>query len=130
MGNIVVVGGHDFNLRNVYDYGNIVRISAEAVNLIVARGYPMSVTPQYGGNWDSASTWHVGHGSSFASPVVAGLLATFLSLGFYDPVRLLHTFAKTSPYPGQAKIAFNGIYADQWPKSLRPAGYTRTPKGP
>lgn len=65
MGNMVVVGGHDFNLRNVYDYGSIVRISAEAVNLIVARGYPMSVTPQYGGNWDSDSTWHIGHGSSF-----------------------------------------------------------------
>ncbi|KAF3319439.1 hypothetical protein TWF173_000068 [Orbilia oligospora] len=119
MGNIVVVGGHDFDLRNVYDYGGIVTISAEARNLIVARGYSMSMTPSYGEGWDSST-----------SPVVAGLLATFLSFGLGDPVRLLHTFAKKSPYPSQAKIAFNGIYADQWPKSLRPKGYTRNPKNP
>ncbi|KAF3184205.1 hypothetical protein TWF225_008278 [Orbilia oligospora] len=130
MGNTVVVGGHDFDLRNVYDYGGIVTISAEARNLIVARGYPMSMTPSYGEGWDSSSTWKVGHGTSFASPVVAGLLATFLSFGLGDPVRLLHTFAKKPPYPGQAKIAFNGIYADQWPKSLRPEGYTRNLKNP
>ncbi|KAK6506267.1 hypothetical protein TWF506_011185 [Arthrobotrys conoides] len=128
MGNMVVVGGHDFELRNVYDYGDIVRISVEARNLIMARGYPMAITPKYDEGWDSSNTWRVGHGTSFASPVVAGLLATFLSYGLGDPVRLLYTFAKKSPYPSQAKIAFNGIYADQWPKSLRPQGYTRNPR--
>ncbi|KAK6331842.1 hypothetical protein TWF718_002383 [Orbilia javanica] len=127
--NMVVVGGHDSKLRNVYDYGDIVKISVEAVDLILARGYPMSVTPRYDEGLE-ASTWEIGRGTSFASPVVAGLLATFISLGLGDPVRLLYSFAKNSPYPDQAKIAFNGIYADQWPKSLRPEGYTRSTKQP
>ncbi|KAK6334447.1 hypothetical protein TWF730_003662 [Orbilia blumenaviensis] len=53
-------------------------------------------------------------GSSLATPVVAGVLATFIGLGYEDPLQTLYENSYRRAR-GASKVVFNGITSDMWP---------------
>ncbi|KAK6539965.1 hypothetical protein TWF694_008799 [Orbilia ellipsospora] len=122
----VAVGGHDLDLNIITQTDAFVKIFALATNLYSAKGFDPSRdykfdTPEKRWLWfkygDSSA--------SAATAQVSGLLATFMSLGIEDPVAHLYAISKKGKRGIVRQIAFNGIYADQWPTYLRPPGYRR-----
>ncbi|KAK6518380.1 hypothetical protein TWF506_005538 [Arthrobotrys conoides] len=118
--NLVVVGGHDPDGVNKFVYNKFIRISAEATEVLVATPYTPGEEPP---DDDWTRQYSFSEGTSFSTPIVAGLLATFISQGYKDPIGYLLAIAKDPLKPGQPKRAFNGIYPDLWPPALRPKGY-------
>ncbi|RVD85334.1 uncharacterized protein DFL_003658 [Arthrobotrys flagrans] len=122
--NLLVVGGHNTTGFNFYAYNKFVRISAQATKVVTVRAVkPGRDLPK--GDW--SNEYENVSGTSFSAPVVAGLLATFISQGYKDPLGYLLAITKDPMLPGEPRLAFNGVYADMWPTSLRPENYQRPP---
>ncbi|EPS36994.1 hypothetical protein H072_9454 [Dactylellina haptotyla CBS 200.50] len=119
----VVVAGHETESeQNYYQIADFVRISAPAEDIKCAKGY--LVTEKHkntyatvGGEFNTLS------GTSFATPVVSALNASFISIGYSDPVDHLYAISETplsGVVPGAPRLAFIGINTDQWPIEFRP----------
>ncbi|KAK6347856.1 serine protease [Orbilia javanica] len=121
--NFVVVGGHDTLGYNLFQFNEFVKISAPGAEVVVATPYEGEPPDGY---WSEA--YEPIEGTSFAAPLVAGLLANFISQGIEDPLGYLLDITRDPPNPKQPRLAFNGIYPDQWPTALRPQDYTIPPR--
>ncbi|KAK6501190.1 hypothetical protein TWF481_009035 [Arthrobotrys musiformis] len=110
-GTLVVVGGHDPEGYNMYQYDKFTKISAQAQSVVSVKTFPFGPHPQ--GRWSSMLSYC--SGTSFSAPVVSGLLANFISQGYKDPLGYLLAISKAPLRRGEPRRAFNGIYPDMYP---------------
>ncbi|KAF3164467.1 hypothetical protein TWF751_009631 [Orbilia oligospora] len=122
--NLLVVGGHNDEGFNRFAFNKFVRISAQAWKVVAVEAYLPGDGPP-GGDWSNSYQYF--QGTSYSTPVVAGLLATFISQGYKYPLDYLLAIAKDPMKPGEPKRAFNGIWPDLWPTARRPENYKRPP---
>ncbi|KAK6501189.1 hypothetical protein TWF481_009034 [Arthrobotrys musiformis] len=115
---LLIVGGHDLDGYNYFEYNKYTRISAPAVDLVGLKpiDHPESPPPIDDERWSSRSYDYI-DGTSFSGPTVAGILATFISQGYRDPLGYLLAISKDPMRPGEPRIAWNGIYPDMYPQS-------------
>ncbi|KAF3192428.1 hypothetical protein TWF788_000043 [Orbilia oligospora] len=122
--NLLVVGGHNDEGFNRFAFNKFVRISAQAWKVVAVKAYLPGDGPP---NGDWSNSYQYFQGTSYSTPVVAGLLATFISQGYKYPLDYLLAIAKDPMKPGEPKRAFNGIWPDLWPTARRPKNYKRPP---
>ncbi|KAK6532328.1 serine protease [Arthrobotrys megalospora] len=112
--NLIVVGGHNMTLHNLYQADYSVQISALGEQVLTVEAFMEGQRPE---SWDTMYT--LSAGTSYSTPQVAGLLATFISQGYEDPVGYMMSLTG-DPLPGEhPRIAFNGIRYEQWPENFR-----------
>ncbi|KAF3273683.1 hypothetical protein TWF970_008881 [Orbilia oligospora] len=122
--NLLVVGGHNDEGFNRFAFNKFVSISAQAWKVVAVKAYLPGDGPPDG---DWSGSYQYFQGTSYSTPVVAGLLATFISQGYKYPLDYLLAIAKDPMKPGEPKRAFNGIWPDLWPTARRPENYKRPP---
>ncbi|KAF3941952.1 hypothetical protein ABW19_dt0207057 [Dactylella cylindrospora] len=114
---MVVVGGVNHEtMKNEFQTAEYVQVSAVATNVRVAKGFA---------SWDDSVDFSKEHldyadGTSYAAPLIAGMLAGFISQGIEDPIDELYRNAyKRGGTPGKRTpeyppVAWNGVESKEW----------------
>ncbi|EGX52784.1 hypothetical protein AOL_s00007g120 [Orbilia oligospora ATCC 24927] len=110
----VVVGGTDLDGHNYYQEAHFVRVWAPAANLSL----PCDPSgPGFGERFMSRrrDLCEPRFGTSFAAPMVTGVLATMLSAGVPIDKVISHMYSLAYPrVKGGRKVLYNGISTSQW----------------
>ncbi|KAK6333756.1 hypothetical protein TWF730_003939 [Orbilia blumenaviensis] len=101
--NLVVVGGvNSYTGKNEFQTGNFVQLHGPATHI-------EDFTAQVQNPKDPKFV----AGTSYATPLVAGVFAAILTHGFEDPLKKMEEWAYQRAY-GEPKVVWNGITKDKW----------------
>ncbi|KAK6350403.1 hypothetical protein TWF718_003595 [Orbilia javanica] len=134
-GRMVVVGGYDPDTGLIsHSWADYVRVAAPAVFVNVAALY-INGQPaiQYGGYLPKPTKLQqelqleISEGTSFACPMVTGIIATLLGAGVPVTEVIPYLYSKAySRTKGGPNVVYNGIKIGQRPRSSRPKWYPQS----